>query len=281
MLPLDHVTVAGDDLRRMQAALAALGIATVYGGTHRDGATEMALVSFPDGSYLELIAAQTDAAAPVANNHPWAHFLAGNAGPCAWAVSTGDLDSELHRLRSAGVPVSPPVANGRLRPDGVRLEWKTASSGAGAAGSFFPFLIQDLTPREWRAFPHGAPGNRDFRGIARVVLAVRDLNTSLARYRQAYGLAGAIELTDPLFDAQLAVPPDAPMVLAQPLGGDSWLASRLAQFGEAPCAVLLEAGETAPATGPSQGRWSDLDIRWFDSEQLGWRLGSVRRGESR
>jgi hypothetical protein len=77
----------------------------------------------------------------VANNHPWAHFLAGNAGPCAWAVSTGDLDSELHRLRSAGVPVSPPVANGRLRPDGVRLEWKTAASGAGAAGSFFPFLI--------------------------------------------------------------------------------------------------------------------------------------------
>jgi len=119
MLPLDHVTVAGDDLRRMQAALAALGIATVYGGWHRDGATEMALVSFPDGSYLELIAPQKDIAAPVANDHPWARFLTGNAGPCAWAVSTGDLDSELRRLRSAGIPVSPPTANGRLRPDGV------------------------------------------------------------------------------------------------------------------------------------------------------------------
>jgi hypothetical protein len=29
MLPLDHVTVAGADLRRMQAALAAIGIETV------------------------------------------------------------------------------------------------------------------------------------------------------------------------------------------------------------------------------------------------------------
>jgi hypothetical protein len=281
MLPLDHVTVAGDDLRRMQAALAALGIATVYGGAHRDGATEMALVSFPDGSYLELIAPQSSAASQVAENHPWARFLSGNAGPCAWAVSAADLDSELRRLRSAGIPVSPPVANGRLRPDGVRLEWKTAASGAGAAGSFFPFLIQDLTPRELRAFPQGAPGNRDFRGIARVVLAVRDLHTSLSRYRQAYGLAEAIELPDPVFHAQLAVPGDAPIVLAQPLGGDSWLASRLAQFGEAPCAVLLEAGETAHATGPTQSRWCDLHIRWFDSEALGWRLGAVRRGVSR
>jgi hypothetical protein len=69
--------------------------------------------------------------------------------------------------------------------------------------------------------------------------------------------------------------------LAQPLRGDSWLASRLAQFGEAPCAVLLEAGETAHASGPTQSRWSDLQIHWFDSEALGWRLGSVRRNVSR
>jgi hypothetical protein len=50
MLPIDHVTVAGADLRRMQAALVDLGIETVYGGAHHDGVTEMALVSFPDGS---------------------------------------------------------------------------------------------------------------------------------------------------------------------------------------------------------------------------------------
>ena len=214
-------------------------------------------------------------------NHPWASFLTGNAGPCAWAVCTGDLDSEVRNLRSAGIEVSPPVANGRLRPDGVRLEWKIATPGAGAPGSFFPFLIQDLTPRESRAFPQGAPGNRNFRGIARVVLAVRNLDDSLARYRQAYGLAGAIVLPDPVFHAQLAVPSEAPIVLAQPLAGNSWLASRLAQFGEAPCAVLLDAGENAHATGPAGSRWSDLHIRWFDSEALGWRLGSVRRGVCR
>jgi hypothetical protein len=278
MPPLDHVTVAGADLRRMQAALAAIGIETVYGGAHNDGATEMALASFPDGSYLELIAGQTNAAPHVVENHAWARFLTGNAGPCAWAVCTTDLDSELRRLHSTGIELSAPAANGRQRPDGVRLEWKTATSGAGPAGSFFPFLIQDLTPREWRAFPQGAPGNRDFRGIARVVLAVRDLDASLARYRQAYSLAGAVEQIDPIFNAQLAVLSDAPIVLAQPRAEDSWLASRIAQFGEAPCAVLLEAGETEHATGPAQSRWSDLHIGWFDCKALGWRLGSVRQG---
>jgi hypothetical protein len=125
------------------------------------------------------------------------------------------------------------------------------------------------------------PGNRDFRGIARVVLAVRNLDDSLARYRQAYGLADAIVQPDPVFHLQLAVPSDAPIVLAQPLARDSWLASRLARFGEAPCAVLIEAGDTARATGPGESRWSDLHIRWFDSEALGWRLGSARRGVSR
>jgi hypothetical protein len=47
----------------------------------------MALVSFPDGSYLELIAPQANAAPDVVEHHPWASFLTGNAGPSAPAIS--------------------------------------------------------------------------------------------------------------------------------------------------------------------------------------------------
>src|SRR5689334_3721929 len=57
-LKIDHATVAGTDVRKMQANLQALGIATVYGGAHSNHATEMALVSFPDGSYLEVMGIQ-------------------------------------------------------------------------------------------------------------------------------------------------------------------------------------------------------------------------------
>src|SRR5881409_2015643 len=60
-LTIDHVTVAGARLKDLQTALAAVGIGADYGGAHSNRATEMAIVSFPDGSYLELIALQADA----------------------------------------------------------------------------------------------------------------------------------------------------------------------------------------------------------------------------
>src|ERR1035438_3221381 len=60
-LKIDHVTAAGSSLKQLQANLSALGIETVYGGPHSNGATEMALVSFPDGSYLELMAPRANA----------------------------------------------------------------------------------------------------------------------------------------------------------------------------------------------------------------------------
>lgn len=277
MLPIDHVTVAGADLRRMQTALAAVGLETIYGGAHSDGATEMALVSFPDGSYLELIAPHPQAEAAVIERHPWSRFLQGDAGPCAWAVHTTDLDAELRRLRTAGIAVQGPAANGRLRPDGVLLEWETAAAGAGALGSFFPFAIHDFTARDLRAFPQGAPGSLDYRGIARVVLAVRNLDAAVARYRQGYAIAGAVQQDDPEFGARLAIPGDAPIVLAQPLDAESWLAARLSRFGEAPCAVLLEAGDSESAGEWLPSRWFDLQVRWLDSAGLGWRLGAVRK----
>lgn len=276
MLPIDHVTVAGADLRRMQAALAAVGIETVYGGAHSDGATEMALVSFPDGSYLELIAPHLHADPQLLERHPWSRFLKSEPGPCAWAARTSDLTEEVRRLRSAGIAVSGPAASGRQRSDGVRLEWETATPGAGPAGAFFPFLIRDITARDLRAFPQGAPGNRDFHGIARVVLAVRNLDDAIARYSQAYAWSEPARQEDPAFGAQLVVPGDVPIVLAQPLATDSWLALRLEQFGEAPCAVLLEAAGRGPHAGAAQTRWLDLDILWFDNSRLGWRLGVVR-----
>ena len=47
-LKVDHATIAGSDLKQMEARLAAVGIKAVYGGAHTNHATEMALVSFPE-----------------------------------------------------------------------------------------------------------------------------------------------------------------------------------------------------------------------------------------
>ena len=270
---IDHVTVAGSSIKQMQSALAAVGIASVYGGPHIDRVTEMALVSFPDGSYLEFIGLQKGAAADLTDHHAWAKYLRGDAGPTAWALRVDQMPVEVRRLKGAGVTVSEPQRSGRDRPDGVHLEWETASVGSEPRGTFFAFLIHDFTSRDQRAFPSGQPVTRDFRGVARIVIGVHDLDAAVKRYRKAYGLPEPTKQEDRQFGARLAIMPGSPIVLAQPLTGDSWLTKRVAQFGDLPCAFVLQSAGSAKYKVASTSTWSGSKISWFDSAKLGWRLG--------
>jgi hypothetical protein len=274
-LTIDHVTVAGADLEQMQARLAALGIPSDYGGPHSNHATQMAQTSFPDGSYLELIALQSSPDPKAVEAHYWSPQIRGNAGPTAWAVRAKDVSAEAARLRAAGIAVSAPVRSGRERPDSTRLDWEAATVGPGPNGIFFPFLIHDTTPRDARAFPKGQPATRDFSGVKLVVIAVRDLKASIARYRQAYGLPAPQELSqdDAVFGARLAAFAGTPVVLAAPLNAQSWVAQRIAKFGEGPCAFVLGARSVAAYKAASKTQWFGATISWFDAAQLGWHLG--------
>jgi hypothetical protein len=270
---LDHVTIAGTDLRQMQARLSAVGIASVAGGAHSNHATEMALVSFPDGSYLELMGIQPTADPEAVNTHVWAKFLKEDAGPCAWAMRAANLAAEVGRLKAAGVAVSTPARSGRTRPDGVALEWETSDVGSGMRGAFFPFLIQDLTKREARAYPQGKPVTREFRGVTRVVIAVRSLDDALKLYHQAYDVPPTIRQVDREFGAHLALLGNLPVVLAQPLNSSSPLMERIERFGEGPCAFVLAAVNPKHFEAAAKTRWFGSEISWFDSTKLGWRLG--------
>ena len=268
-LKVDHVTVAGRTLSQLQAALTAVGIPSENGGPHSNHATEMALVSFPDGSYLELIALQPNADPNAVAEHTWHKFLNGNAGPCAWAVQVPDVSAEAGRLRQSGVQVSVPVKSGRTRPDGVRIDWETASVGTTPNGTFFPFLIRDITPRAIRAYPSGKPTTTKFQGIAKVVIGVKNIDESIQRYRRAFNLPSPKHQRDAEFGSDLAWFEGTPVILATPLAADSWLAKRLAQFGDGPCAFVLKG----PAAGKAASNWFGKPVFWFDAEKLGWRLG--------
>jgi hypothetical protein len=270
---IDHATVAGNDIKKLQASLAAIGVPSVYGGAHSNKTTEMALVSMHDGSYLELMGLQPGASPQNVDQHVWAPFLKANAGPCAWAMRAKDIAGELARLKAAGIPSGAAVRSGRDRPDGVHLEWETSDIGSGVRGAFFPFLIHDITPRDQRAFPQGKAGVKEFRGVTHVVIAVRNLDDAIARYRQAWNLPASIKQVDKEFGAHLAVVGGLPVILAQPLTADSWLAQRLEKFGEAPCAFVIGVSTPGRFHGVSKTRWFGIDISWFDPEALGWRLG--------
>jgi hypothetical protein len=132
---LDHVTVAGSDIRRLQASLSAVGIASVYGGAHSNQTTEMALVSFPDGSYLELIGLQANADPRAVARHDWSKFLKQSASPCAFAVREKNLAAEIGRHES-----------GRVIPPAGPLTW--APVAATASGGTAP-----VDPLTGVAFP--------------------------------------------------------------------------------------------------------------------------------
>jgi hypothetical protein len=265
-LNVDHVTVAGKDLKELQSRLAAVGISSDYGGPHSNHATEMALTVFPDGSYLELIALQSNPDQKAVAAHYWSKQMMGNAGPAAWAVRAPDIAAEATRLRTAGITVTPPARSGRKRPDGTQLDWETAQVGVEPNGTFFPFLIRDITPRESRVLSKTPPTANKFSGVKYVVIAVRDLKASTARYKQAYGLT-ASEAVDENLGARLASFTGTPVVLAVPLNAKSWLTQRLDQFGEGPCAFVLSR-----SPNPSK-RFSA--VIWFDAAKLGWHLGTV------
>jgi hypothetical protein len=272
-LRIDHVTAAGRDLKTMMSDLSNVGLRCEYGGPHADHVTEMALISFPDGSYLELIAPQPSADPKALATHIWSRQMTENAGPCAWAIRVSDLDSEVKRLRAAGVAVSAPVRGGRERPDGKRLEWETAQIGDEPRGTFFPFAIRDMTARQDRIFPSGKPTTKDFGGVSRVVILVRDLRASTQRYEKAYALPPPIEEVDRDFDAHLALFTGSPVVLAAPLHAGSWLANRLDQFGEGPCAFILKARKAGHYDRAAKSRWAMADISWLDVAKLKWHLG--------
>jgi hypothetical protein len=254
-LRVDHVTVAGRDLNDLQKRFAAAGIRTEYGGKHTNGLTQMALASFADGSYLELIAAQDPKAG--APSHYWGKFIDGNAGPCAWAITSTDIDADA-KLYGGQV-----TAGGRKRPDGTGLSWRSLSIGQGIQGTFFPFLIQDVTPRELRAYPSGKPTLPGERGVAAVYIAVRNLETAIALYRTMFHLPEPVRSEDSSLGAHLATFMGSPIVLAAPAGG--WLEQRVRAFGEAPCAFVLK--------GDGQGR-----VQWLPIE--GMKIGVLREHDA-
>lgn len=272
-LKIDHATVCSANLKAMRNALGSTtALPSEYGGPHSNHATEMALISFPDGSYLELMGIQPKADPAAVAAHVWSKFLRNNAGPCAFALRANDINAEIAQLKTGGIHVGTPEASGRTRPDGVRISWETVDAGTGPRGSLFPFLIRDITPRENRAWPGGKPTTTQVSGIGKVVVGVHNLEDAVTQYRRAFRLPAPRRQTDPAFGASLFWFEGTPIVLAEGLTPDSWLSRRVREYGDAPVAFVLAGGNGVEGTGQTS-QWFGHSISWFNEAQLGWRLG--------
>jgi hypothetical protein len=103
-----------------------------------------------------------------------------------FALLPGDIAADVASAKARGLELEGPTDGGRLRPDGQRLEWRTAR----AATSDLPFLCGDVTPRHLRV-PEG-----DVRrhangalGVAGIEVAVENTEVSAWRYGALLGIA--------------------------------------------------------------------------------------------
>ena len=274
VLELDHVSICGSNLDALRQVFTDVGLTPDFGGPHANGVTQMALIGFDDQSYIELIA---PVKAGVTEGSDWGKYMAGDAGPCAWAVGTNVLLQEVDRLKKAGISVTAPQPGSRKRPDGMSVQWTTADVGPGAPGSLLPFIIEDQTPRVWRVQTSESVKGTPVFGVEAVVLGVNNLDAAVALFRKAYGWS------EPLIENQkdfgrLAYFPGEPVILAAPSGG--WAGDRVNRYGEGPVAYLLGTRDFVAASKKyklSSGKpWFAQKVGWFDANKLkGVRLGVI------
>jgi hypothetical protein len=170
---LDHVVYVFRDLQTAIDDHRRRGFTVTPGGEHADGVTYNALIPFADGTYLELVGFR-DLSRSLTNR--WWKIAADGGGIADFALLSDDIAADTAAL--ADLVKSPPHQGGRTTPEGVELTWRTA-----VLKPPLPFIIEDLTPREFRV-PGGAAADHanGAMGVASVIVGATDLADAEWRY---------------------------------------------------------------------------------------------------
>jgi hypothetical protein len=149
---LDHVLIPVLDLEQAARDFGnRYGLDVQPGGRHPGVGTANHLV--PLGTtYLELIAVVDEEEAQGSARSLRVLDSARSGRPfAAWAARTESIDSLRQRLAAEGWSLPPPQAGARVRPDGVRLEWRSQELADLRQPSVLPFVI------EWNVPPGAHP----------------------------------------------------------------------------------------------------------------------------
>lgn len=227
-MQIDHAVVVADDQSGLVERFEAAGFAPAFGGVHDHGTTQMSVLGFPDGSYLELLGPTPDTLPEEAVF--WPDLLAADVGPAAWALLVDDVGERAVQHVRRGTPIEGPYHRGRERPDGTPIEWDMAFLGDDADGTAYPFLITDRTPRRFRVSPTEGLADGPLAGVAEVVVTVEDAAAWSERFAAGFRTPRPVRFENDGVDGDLFDVPGTPLVLAE---------SGLGETGPRPTAFLL------------------------------------------
>ena len=176
-LPLDHIVIAVKDLDRAIRDYQALGFTVIHGGKYSNYAIHSAFIFFSDGTYMELMAENEDEKQTDVDD--FSAMMRQGEGLAGFALRTSDMDVEARRLQNTGFEIGN-ISTINLERDGKLIQWKLSVIDNG----FKPFLVQDITPHEWRI-----PTDVDMIthrnqavGMAAVEFVVRNMNDTWRKY---------------------------------------------------------------------------------------------------
>jgi hypothetical protein len=148
---LDHIIWACDDLERGTRRFEALtGVSPRYGGVHASGSTHNALVGLGPRCYLEILA---PAGPQTPAEDAWCRLARSAREPriLTYCMQGPRPLSQLAQIaEAAGAHDALVSNNGRVTPEGVRLNWQWVAPVFDEFGLAFPFFI------DWLDSPHPA-----------------------------------------------------------------------------------------------------------------------------
>lgn len=262
---IDHVVVISQDLDTAVANAESAGFTVVPGGTHAAGDTHNALIGFADGSYIELIA---PTAWPAEHEHRWFPRLRNGGGLVDYCLLSADLATDVGRFQAADLTYNDPFDMGRDKPDGSRIDWRLATPPGPVGETGWPFLIEDVTPRNLRmpSSVEETTHSNEVRGIAGIHLLVANVDHSADEF--------AVILDSP---PRLMTPPDSDETIGAlfPIGSSGqWLMlaeptshiarEQLDQHGQGIWRLVLRTHD-GPIS-PMDGR--DLDANLFSGAHI-------------
>ena len=103
ILGIDHLVIVVQNLAQAAQDYEQLGFTVIPGGQHPVG-SHNALISFADGSYLEIISFYREAA-----DHRWWEPLGKGERLVDFCFQTDDLRGDTKKLKEAGVAINDPV----------------------------------------------------------------------------------------------------------------------------------------------------------------------------
>jgi Glyoxalase-like domain len=236
---IDHIVIVVNDLEQAAKDYEQLGFTVVPGGKHPVG-SHNALISFADGSYIEIIAFYREAP-----DHRWWDPLQKGERLVDFCMQTNDLQGDTLKLRAAGVAIHDPVPWSRTRPDGYELKW-LLSLAQGSHRGVAPFLIQDVTPREER-IPQTFDHKNGAIGIGTLTVAVGELTAVQQWYDAVLDHPGTNVTNEKLQTkgVRYLIGPHT-LDFLMPLEPQSPLTNWLRKFDSSPYAAALHSNPPSP-----------------------------------